>query len=190
MLVGETPSGCQRRPQSSEFNKCCAHCRLLWVQRKAQGTLFPEKGEKKCNETVNLLGLLQQNLQFSTLAAHAQVNQTTDVLFQENIRGAFVRQNNRMHLFPFCALGTSSRFHDAWIRLQGVAGPPCSRIPLGLFLPSDPQPPMIFPDLFYTLSHNRECSRTHGIHNFPFNLLIIYISYGRESHQGNHTLHN
>lgn len=68
------PPGCQRRPESPEFNKGCVHCktpgsRLLWLQRKAQGTIFLEEGETKCHETVISLGLLQQNLHFSTSAA-------------------------------------------------------------------------------------------------------------------------
>lgn len=74
------------------------------VQGKAQGTIFPGEGENNCNETVISLGSLQRNLHFSTSAAQPRVNQTTDDLFQEKIKGAFVRQNKRMHLFPFCAV--------------------------------------------------------------------------------------
>lgn len=140
------------------------------VWRKVQGSIFLEEGETKCNETVISLGLLQQNLHFSTSAAQPWVNQTMDFLFQENIKGLLLGKTTGCIFFPSMFMNKASTcFHDVWIRLQGVAGPPCSRIHLGLFLPSDPQPLMSFPDLFYTISHGKECSHTHGINNFPFN---------------------
>lgn len=79
----------------------------------------------------------------------------------------------------------STHFHEACIRLQGVDGPPCSRIHLGLFFQSDPQLSMIFPDLFYTISHNENVLICMELIISHLILLIIYIFYGGESPWGN-----
>lgn len=190
MPVGEAPSGCQRRPESPEFNKGCAccktsSCRLLFVQRKVQGTIFLEEGETKCNETVISLGLLQQNLHFSTSAAQPWVNQTMDFLFQENIKGLLLGKNNRMYLFPFDVYEQGIHcFHDVWIRLQGVAGPPCSRIHLWLFLPSDHSYSWAFWICFTPSATAKNVLIHMELIISHLILLIIYIYYGRESPGG------
>lgn len=142
---------------------CCV------FKERHRGLFFWKRGKTSAMKLWFLWGCCSRTCSFSTSAAQPWVNQTTDVS-KEHKRGFCKAKQQDASFSLLCFMSNaSSHFHDAWIRLQGVAGPPCSRIHLGLLLPSEPQPPMSFPDLFYPNSHNTECSHSHGINNFPFN---------------------
>lgn len=77
-----------------------------------------------------------------------------------------------------------TRLHDAWIRFQGVAGPPCSRYTWGFSFPVTHRHPCAF-CICFTPSATTENVLIHmELINFHLILLIIYVSYGRESPGG------